>query len=77
LTSVSLPDIADYIGRNVPAILQQKNLSAGGQVSAPSGGLPLIIQQLLENVVKWANTDQRPKYEVCRPLSCAKFLAIP
>ena len=63
LTSVSLRDIADFIGRHVPAILGKKCLSSG-QVSVISGGLPLIIQQVLENVVKWANQDQRPKYEV-------------
>lgn len=67
---MSLRDIADYIGHNVPAILQKKSLSVGGQVSAASGGLPLIIQQVLENVVEWANPDQRPKYEVCHQCFC-------
>ena len=66
---MSLRDIADYIGHNVPAILQKKSLSPGRQVSAAGGGLPLIIQQVLEKVVEWANPDQRPKYEVCHQVS--------
>ena len=59
-------DIADYICHNVS---DKKSLLPGGQVSAAGAGLPLIIQQVLENVVEWANPDQRLKYEVCHKVS--------
>ena len=38
-------------------------------LSAVGGGLPLIIQQVLENVVEWANPDERPKHAVCHQVS--------
>ena len=62
LTAISLVDVADFIGNNVPAVLQRKvspdQLSVVGEGSC----MPPIIQQVLENVVQWAS--QKSKFEV-------------
>ena len=48
---ICISDVADFIGYHIPALLQKKSLTSA-QISAVSKGLPLIIQQVLENVVK-------------------------
>ena len=58
---MSIDDVVDFIGCEVPAILQKMSISKR-QVSVVSGGLPLIIQQVLEKIVQWAS--QKPKCEV-------------
>ena len=53
MTSISIADIADFIGREVPAVLLKgSEVVSTDQPLTVSGRLPLPVQQLLEKVVQ-------------------------
>ena len=62
MTSVSVSDVATFIGREVTKVLRKSSsISADHALTVPLR-LPPTIQQLLEKVVDWASHQQ--KFEV-------------
>lgn len=63
MTDVSIADVASFIGREVPKVLQKSSeVGSTDQALTAPEGLPLTIQHLLEKVVHWAS--QQEKFEV-------------